>query len=140
MNSGGRNEIIIDAGIIAAYLNDRDQYHGWVVDRMADLVTPFFSCEAVLSETHYLLRRANAESELFSLLERRLINVSFSYESHLERVSDLLRTYANVPMAFADACLVAMYERRHAGTILTTDSDFQIYRDEIGAPLDLILP
>ena len=43
-------------------------------------------------------------------------------------LSDLIRRYANVPMSLADACLVLILERTENGSIMTLDSDFQVYR------------
>jgi hypothetical protein len=45
-----------------------------------------------------------------------------------ERVLDLLRKHANVPMGLADACLVRMSETLSDPLILTTDTDFRMYR------------
>ena len=40
----------------------------------------------------------------------------------------LMKKYNNVPMSFADACLVRMTEIMSDPVVLTTDSDFQVYR------------
>ena len=40
----------------------------------------------------------------------------------------LLQKYADTPMSLADACLVRMTETLPDPLILTTDSDFRIYR------------
>ncbi len=39
-----------------------------------------------------------------------------------------MEKYADVPMSFADACLVRMTEVSSDPTLLTTDTDFRIYR------------
>lgn len=49
-------EILLDTGPIVAFLNKRDQYHEWVIEQFAELLPPFYTCEAVLSEACYLLR------------------------------------------------------------------------------------
>jgi predicted nucleic acid-binding protein len=43
-------------------------------------------------------------------------------------VLNLLEKYADVPMSIADACLVRLTEILPAPLLLTTDSDFRIYR------------
>jgi uncharacterized protein len=43
-------------------------------------------------------------------------------------VLNLLEKYANVPMSIADASLVRLTEILPAPLLLTTDSDFRIYR------------
>ncbi len=39
-----------------------------------------------------------------------------------------MRKYSNVPMSFADACLVRMTELLPDPIVLATDTDFRIYR------------
>jgi hypothetical protein len=43
-------------------------------------------------------------------------------------VLDLLDKYAKIPMSIADACLVWLTEILSEPLLLTTDSDFKIYR------------
>ena len=56
-----------------------------------------------------------------AFLERAALDVSFAYVSHAGRVIELMETYADTPMDFADACLVALYETKSDATALTTD-------------------
>ena len=46
----------------------------------------------------------------------------------MDSVLKLLQKYVNVPMSLADACLVRMTEVLSDPLLLTTDSDFRIYR------------
>jgi len=46
----------------------------------------------------------------------------------VESVLKLLQKYADVPMSLVNACLVRMTETLPDPIILTTDSDFRIYR------------
>jgi hypothetical protein len=39
-----------------------------------------------------------------------------------------MRKYSNVPMSLADACLVRMTEIHADPIVLTTDTDFRVYR------------
>ena len=45
----------------------------------------------------------------------------------LARMQELMSKYADVPMAFADASLVALAEERRETRILSVDSDFHTY-------------
>ena len=47
--------------------------------------------------------------------------------------------YADVPMSFADGCLVCMAEQTDS-TIFTLDSDFRVYRRRRNQPLQLVAP
>jgi predicted nucleic acid-binding protein len=51
-----------------------------------------------------------------------------------------MRKYADVPMSFADACLVRMTELLPEPVLLTTDSDFQIYRRHSRRAVPCVLP
>jgi len=46
----------------------------------------------------------------------------------VDAVLKLLQKYADVPMSLADSCLVPMTETLSHPLLLTTDSDFRIYR------------
>ena len=48
--------------------------------------------------------------------------------------------YANVPMSFADACLVRMTELYPNSAVLTLDSDFRIYRKNKNQVIPVIIP
>lgn len=88
---------------------------------------PWVTCEAVISETFYLAGAADSP-HLMELLTRKVVRLAFSLDSNHDTVLRLMEKYADVPMSFADACLVRMTEILAEPLILTTDSDFKIYR------------
>ncbi len=134
--------VLIDAGPLYALINRREHYHRWTTNQAAQLDPPLHTCEAVLSEAHFLLTRVHEGGiALNRMVEAGKIAVSFSYADHVARVHELMSDYANVPMSFADACLVRMAEIHTGGVrIFTTDDDFRIYRKHRHEPLDLLIP
>lgn len=46
----------------------------------------------------------------------------------MKRIKELMNKYRNVPMDFADACLVYVAERLKINEIVTIDKDFLIYK------------
>jgi predicted nucleic acid-binding protein len=54
--------------------------------------------------------------------------VAFDLANDLVPVVKLMQKYSDVPMSLADACLVRMTETFADPLILTTDTDFRIYR------------
>ena len=76
---------------------------------------------------------------MLEFVESDRLDLSFSYAVHQARIGELMRGYKNVPMSFADACLVRLNEER-AGRVFTLDSDFRIYRKHGRDKLDLIIP
>ena len=51
-------KVLLDAGPLIGFLNRKDQYHQWAVERCAALTDPLWTCEAVLSEAIYNLQLA----------------------------------------------------------------------------------
>src|SRR5215467_9525685 len=50
-------EVIVDTGPIVALLNARDEFHEWTRDAMDTMQPPMLTCEAVLTEASYLVRK-----------------------------------------------------------------------------------
>ena len=74
------------------------------------------------------------------LAAKDFYRVAFNLEDEKHAVRRLLEKYADVPMSFADACLVRMTELYPDSTVFTTDSDFKIYRKHGRQPIPLIFP
>jgi uncharacterized protein len=77
---------------------------------------------------------------LGALLSRRALLAAFELDNDVDSVLKLLQKYANVPMSLADACLVRMSETIADPIILTTDSDFRIYRRHSRQMVPCLLP
>lgn len=131
---------LLATGPLVALLNQRDFHHEWSVKRAGEMPPPFYTCEAVLTEAHFLLGRApNGRARLTDMLATGKIELTTLVLENLDRVGKLMHTYSNVPMAFADACLVCMAEQTD-GTIFTLDADFRIYRKHGARSLKLVIP
>ena len=52
----------------------------------------------------------------------------------------MMQQYRDVPMSFADACIVWMVERTDNGRVMTFDSDFFIYRQESKKAIHVLAP
>jgi predicted nucleic acid-binding protein len=48
--------------------------------------------------------------------------------AELQRMRTLMEKYADIPMDFADASIVAAAESLNLDTVFTIDSDFYVYR------------
>ena len=51
-----------------------------------------------------------------------------------------MQKYADVPMSLADACLVRMTEALPDPIVLTTDTDFRVYRRHSRQAVPCVLP
>ena len=51
-----------------------------------------------------------------------------------------MRTYSDLPMSFADACLARMSERYEDSRVFTVDSDFRVYQKHGDQPIPALMP
>jgi len=90
---------------------------------------PFLTCEAVITEACFLLRNVyRGEEEVMNLLETEILHIPFCLSDEVVAIRQFLIRYQSVPMSLADACLVRMAELYSECSVLTLDSDFNIYR------------
>jgi uncharacterized protein len=126
--------IVIDTGFLVGYTDEADQYYQWAVKAAQRYKPPFYTCEAVIAEAAYMLHQtmgAQGIAAIMKMLENGSLRIDFNLAQHAERIATLTKRYENVPMDYADACIVVMAEqekyREHV--ILTVDDkDFRIYR------------
>jgi uncharacterized protein len=109
------------------------------VSQASELPPPWSTCEAVLSEAFHLIGERGARN-LGALLRRRALMVAFRLPENLEPVLKLIQKYSDVPMGFADACLVRMTETLVDPTLLTTDQDFRVYSRRSRQVVPCVMP
>jgi predicted nucleic acid-binding protein len=119
--------VLVDTSFLIAVLNSREASHGWAVTQAPRLPPPWKTCETALSEAFHLLDVAGGPA-LAALLQRRAVICAFDLAANVDEVLKLMQKYADVPMSFADACLVRMTETLADPVLLTLDADFRIYR------------
>jgi predicted nucleic acid-binding protein len=130
---------LVDAGFLVALLSRRDANHRWAAAQAPRLPPPWITCEAVLSEISHLLGGRGTRS-LAALLRRGALVAGYRFMDDMDAVLKLLEKYADVPMSFADACLVRMTETLNDPMLLTTDADFRIYRRHGRQIIPCVLP
>ena len=125
----GRN-LLLDTGALVSLLDRSQTHHKACTRAYANWSGQVVSTEAVLTESTHLLGRikGGAAACLDFFLSGGAVLVPSSPAS-LRRAHALIVKYADQPMDFADATLVALAEELAATTVLTTDrADFSIYR------------
>lgn len=127
MNAPG---ILLDTGPLVALLSKHDANHARARRLFAECVPPFRSCEAVVTEACFLMRKVHAAgpAEVVALGRRGVYNVAISLEEHWANIEGLLRKYGDQPISLADACLIRCAEIHQEARIFTFDSDFSVYR------------
>ncbi len=132
---------IADTGPIVALLDRTDQDHSWAVEEGRRLPPKLLTCEAVLSEVHFLASDLpEAKLRIAEWLAAGWLELPFSVREHHAAVHELMARYASVPMSFADACLVRMSELWTDAPVFTLDSDFRIYRRHGRQAIPLLTP
>ena len=120
---------LLDTGVIVALLDRDERHHLQCVDVVSDIVGPFVTCEAVIAESCYLLRRTHgAPGAVIKNVANDVFQTPFRLVDRAALIEKLLKKYSDVPMDLADACLVDLADQLDTGQILTLDSDFEIYR------------
>jgi predicted nucleic acid-binding protein len=118
---------LVDAGFLVALLSQRDRNHRWAVAQAKLLPPPWATCEAAISEALHLIGGRGTQG-LAALLQRGALVSRYRFAEDMEAVLKMLEKYSDVPMSFADACLVRMTETLDDPVLLTTNADFRIYR------------
>jgi predicted nucleic acid-binding protein len=92
---------------------------------------PYVVPGLILAEIAYIVesRLGNPTLDLFlEDLETGAFSLDFEHDD-LGRIRELARRYADLPLGFADAAVVACAER-HGGRILSLDADFGVVARE----------
>ncbi len=133
--------VFLDTGPLVALLRERDQFHQWVKVELSKENFRFITCEAVLTETLFITKNAlPVVNAISSMINQNLIEIKSALISNEEQVFELLNKYRDQKTSLADISLLVLYNDIEDASIFTTDSDFLVYRDSKGKPLNLISP
>jgi predicted nucleic acid-binding protein len=121
--------VLLDTGPWVALLSRNDTHHKWAVEQFRQLSPPLLSCEAVVAETCFLLKRSGFDPSLaLQFIERGVVQLPFVLQDQIVSVNQLFKRYENVPASLADVALIRLAEINDSPLLLTTDRDFHIYR------------
>ena len=133
--------VMLDTGPWVALLSRNDTHHKWAVEQFRRLPPPLLSCEAVVAETCFLLKRSGFDPSLpLQFIERGVVQLPFVLQEQIGSVSSLFKRYENVPASLADAALIRLAEINDSPLLITTDSDFHIYRRHGRQTIPLVTP
>lgn len=133
--------ILLDTGPLVSFFAAGSRDHAWAIEQWKQAAPPFVTCEPVLTEAAFLLKRERRDPDaLFELLERGVLRIGLTVRDEIGDLRVLMRRYRNRPMSLADACLVRLSETHAQGRVLTLDSDFHFYRRHGNQRIPVILP
>ena len=133
--------VLVDAGPLAAQLIGTDAHHAWAAERFEILRPPLLTCEPVLSEAcHIIERHGGNPITVLEMVQNGVLEIAFTLDDHVPELLALMRRYRDVPMSLADACLVRMSELHRHCRVMTTDTDFRLYRRNARQIIPLLAP
>ncbi len=106
--------ITLDTSALLAVLNRGDRDHARVVTALLAEQGPYFLPAGILGELAYLVENrlgTNALDALLADLEAGGYGLDCG-EDDIPRIRSLVRRYADLPLGFADAAVIACAERR----------------------------
>jgi uncharacterized protein len=122
-------KILIDSGPLIALFDSSDKYHLKVIQFIKQNQFPLVTTIASITEVLHLLDfNRNAQIDFLEWVSRGGIEVHNIENSDFQRLKELTEKYNDLPMDFADSCLVFLAEKLSINTIATIDRDFSIYR------------
>lgn len=121
--------VLLDTGVIYALLDQSEWAHEACVRAIESLNRQLVTCEPVIAESSYLLRRRpDAVDAILANVEAGFFSIPFQLSRCAGEVTGILWKYRDTPADFADACLIQMANELGTGDILTLDRHFRHYR------------
>jgi len=121
--------VLVDTGFIVALLDRSENRHKTCAQTVQEVEAPLVTCEAVITESCYLLRNLPGASEaVIENITAGIFQVPFQLSRDTAGVKQILRKYNDRKIDLADACLIRLAEQFGTADILTLDQDFAIYR------------
>ena len=136
-------QVLVDSGPLLALFNRTDRWHVRVTEWLQTnprikLVTTW----CVLTEVCAMLSRRVHNEAALDVLRWALrggITVDGAPQDALVSVLAISERFADLPFDLADASIAEAAERLRLRRILSVDSDFDVYRDHGGRPLQNLL-
>ncbi len=120
---------LIDSGPLIALFDRDDRYHKASVEFIKNNRYELITTIASITETLHLLDFSrNAQVDFLNWINAGAVTIEPIAADDFQRIQELTVKYADLPMDFADACLVFLGEKLGIDQIATVDRDFDIYR------------
>jgi predicted nucleic acid-binding protein len=133
--------VLLDTGVIVALLDRSERYHRACVDAIEAIGAPLVTCEAVLSESCYLLRdMPGAADAILANVSSGVFQIPFQLSRSASGIMKIFHKFRDREVDLADACLIYLATALKSGRILTLDRDFLVYRWGGNRPFDLLVP
>lgn len=114
--------ITIDTPALVVLFNTRDPDHQRVAHVLETDSGPYVIPALIMAEMAYVVDHRLGHASVIRLLDNLLSARVMLYcgDKDTERIRNLVERYADMPLGFADAAVIACAER-HGGRVLTLD-------------------
>ncbi len=121
--------VLLDTGVIVALLDRSERLHERCAEAVQEIEAPLVTCEAVITESCYLLRNVTGAPEaVIENVAAGIFQIPFQLSHEAASVRQVLRKYRDRQIDLADACLIRLADEFGTADILTLDGDFAVYR------------
>ena len=122
-------KILIDSGPLIALFDRKDKYHIASVEFVKTNHSELITTLASVTETLHLLDfNRNAQVDFLGWVIAGAVTIEPIALDDLQEIKDLIIKYSDLPMDFADACLVFLGDKLNIDQIATVERDFDVYR------------
>jgi len=133
-------KILIDSGPLIALFDSSDRYHQESIDFIKKNKFSLVTTIASITETLHLLDfNRNAQIDFLEWIGSGGVQIHDIQNKDFHRLKELTEKYRDLPMDFADSCLVYTAEQLGINTIATIDRDFTVYRIEGRKKFEILL-
>jgi len=130
--------LTLDTSALIALANRRDPGHAAAAGALSNDRGPYVVPAGILAEAAYVMEArigpASVQTFLEDLDARRLL--LDCGEDDLARIAELVVRYADLPLGFSDAAVVACAERRGTPVLTLDRRDFDVVAREV--PLEIL--
>jgi len=124
-----QNTLLVDSGPLIALFDAGDKWHDRIVEYLRTYHGRLLTTWPVLTEVSHLLDfNLQVQLDFLRWVERGGLEIYPLEQHHLESIIRMMDKYTDIPMDLADATLMYVAHREHLDTILSIDSDFDVYR------------
>jgi predicted nucleic acid-binding protein len=132
---------LTDTGPLVALLDRGQKGHVPCANIYRSLTEPLLTTWPCFTEAMHFLGALGGWSKqkaLWDLVTNRVLDLYTPTAPDSARMRALMEKYADVPMALADASLVAVAETLRLRRVFTLDSDFRVYRANDKEPFEIV--
>ena len=120
---------LIDSGPLIALFDRSDSYHQSVLAFLKSYQGELITSWSVITEVSHMLDfNLNVQIDFLKWIELGGITLYGLSRDDISHIRSMMEKYSDIPMDLADATLMYIAHKEHIKTIVSIDSDFDIYR------------